>query len=56
MGLSGTGSDGNEGVLRILQSFSITEASPSNLFSVISRTLVEGVLSLYRNEVGVFVI
>ena len=35
---SGTGSDGNEGILNIPQNSSITEA----LFSVISRTLVGG--------------
>ena len=31
-GLSGPGSDNNEEELRILQSSSITEASPSNFF------------------------
>ena len=29
-GLNGPGSDGNEGILRIPQSFSITEVSPSD--------------------------
>ena len=39
---SGPGSDGNEAVLCILQSSSITGTSPSRLFSVITRTLISG--------------
>ena len=53
-GQSGPGSDGNERVLRIPQSSSITGSSPSDFFSVISRTLIGGVLPLYREAVGVF--
>ena len=51
---SGPGSDGNEGVILIPQSFSITGASPS--FNVISRTLIGGeeVLLLSRYVVSVF--
>ena len=37
-GLCGLGSDGNEGILRIAQSSSITGTSPSDFFNVISRT------------------
>ena len=40
-GQNAPGSDGNERVLRIPQSYSITGVSPSS-FSVISRTLVRG--------------
>ena len=39
-GQSEPGSEGNEGVLRIPQSCIITGTSPSDLFSVISRTLI----------------
>ena len=46
-------SNGNEEVLRIPQSSSITEASLS-LFSLISRTLVGGVLPLCKDAVSVF--
>ncbi len=41
-GKSGPGSNGNEGVLRIPQSSSITGTSPFRLFSIISRTLIVG--------------
>ena len=47
-------SKGNEGVHRIPQSSNITEASTSDLFSVINRTLIGGILSLCRDAVGVF--
>ena len=53
-GQSGPGSDGIKGVLRIPQSSSITGNSPSDFFSVISRTLVGGVLPLCREAVSVF--
>ena len=42
-GQSGPGSDGNEGVLCI----------PQRLFSVLSRTLIGGVLPLCRDAIGV---
>ena len=48
---SGPGSDGNEELLHILQSSSITGARPD---CVISRTFVGGVLLLFRGAVGVF--
>ena len=47
-GQSGPGNDGKKGVLRIPQS------SSCRLFSVISRTLVGGVLPLCRGAVSVF--
>ena len=51
---SGLGSDGNEGVLHIPQSFSITGTSPSDcLVSYPGHSLV-GVLTLCRGAVGVF--
>ena len=50
---SGPGSDGNEGVLNIPQSSSITGDSPSDCL-VTFRTLVKGVLPLYREAVHVF--
>ena len=46
LGQSRPRSDGNKGVLHIPQN--------SRLFSVISRTLVEGVLHICRDAVGVF--
>ena len=46
------GSNGNEGVLQIPQSSSITEASPSDC--IISRTLVRRILPLTIDAVGVF--
>ena len=52
---SGLGSDGNEGVLRIPQSSSITGTSLSDcLVSYPEHLLEEGVLSLCREAVGVF--
>ena len=39
-GQSGPGSDGNEGVLHILQSSSITEASPSDCLVSYIKTLI----------------
>ena len=48
-GQSGPGSNGNEGILRILQSSSITEASPSDcLVSYPWHSLREGFTSLQR--------
>ena len=52
LGQSGPGSNGNEEVLRIPQSPSIIGTSP--WFCVISRTLVAGVLTLWRGSVSVF--
>ena len=54
-GQSGPGSDGNEGLLHIPQSSSITGTSPSDCL-VISKTLVEGggVLPFCRGAVSVF--
>ena len=52
-GQSAPESDSNEGILCIPQNSSITEVSPSNYFSVISRTFVGGVLLLCRDAVGV---
>ena len=54
LGQSGSGSNGNEGVLYIPQSSSITGTSPLDFFSVIFWTLVVGVLPLCRGEVYVF--
>ena len=52
---SGPGSNGNEGILHILQSSSITGASPSNgLVSYPGQSLGEEVLPLCRDAVGVF--
>ena len=54
-GYSGPGSDGNEGVLLIPQSSSISEASPSDcLVSYPGHSLREEVLPLYREAVGAF--
>ena len=54
-GLGEPGSDGNEGVLDIAQSSSITETSPSDcLVSYPGHSSVVGVLPLYRGAVGVF--
>ena len=53
-GQSGPGSDGNEGVLRIPQSSSITVVLTISLFNVIFRTLFERVLPFSRDAVGVF--
>ena len=52
---SGTGSDGNEEVLYILQSFSITGSSPSHCFvSYPGHSLVGGVLNLCRDAISIF--
>ena len=55
LGQSGPGSNGNEGVLRISQSSSITGTSPSDCLVSYTRHLL-GVesLPLYRNRVSVF--
>ena len=54
-GQSGPGSDGNEDVLHIPESSSITGASPSHcLVSYLGHTLGEGVLPLCRKAVDVF--
>ena len=55
-GQSGLGSDGNEGVLRIPQSLSMTETSSSNYIVSYqdTRFVVEAVLPLCREAVGVF--
>ena len=55
-GQSGPGSDGNEGVLQIPQSFSVTGTSPSDcLVSYLGHSFGgEGVLPLCREAVGVF--
>ena len=55
-GQSGPGSNGNEGVLHIPQSSSITWNLTIRLFSVIPRTLVGegGFLPLCRGAIGVF--
>ena len=50
LGQNEPGNDGNEGVLRIPKSWNLTIM----LFSVISRTLIGGVLLLCRVAVGVF--
>ena len=50
-GQSGPGSDGNEGTIRIPQSLSITEASPSNsLVSYLGHSLVVGRGSYFSAE------
>ena len=51
-GQSGLGSNGNEGVLRIPQSYSITEASSSDY--LVSYIGVEGILLLCKDAIGVF--
>ena len=53
-GESGLRNNGSKGVLHIPLSSCITVASPSGLFSVISRTLVGGVLPLCRDSISVF--
>ena len=54
-GQSGPGSNGNEGVLCIPQSSSITGTSPSNcLVSYLGHSFGRGVLPVCRGEVGVF--
>ena len=55
LGLSGPGSDGNEGVLCIPQSSRITGASPSDcLMSYPGHSLEGRVLPLCKDAVGVF--
>ena len=51
---SGPGGDGNKGVLRILQSSSITGLSPSDCLVSYSGHWLAGFLALFRAEVGVF--
>ena len=51
-GHSGPGSNGNEGVLRIPQSASITGTSPSDC--LVSYPGYSSVVPLYRGAVGVF--
>ena len=52
---SGPGSNGNEGVLHILQSSSITRTSSSDcLVSYPEHLLVGGVLPLWRDAVSIF--
>ena len=53
-GLSGPGSDGNEGVLHIPQSSSITGTSPSDCFMSYPGQSLRGVLPLCRNTFSVF--
>ena len=53
-GQSGPGSNGNEGVLRITQSSSITGTSPSDCFVSYPGLSLEGILPLFRFTVGVF--
>ena len=53
-GRSGPGSDGNKGILHILQSSNITEASPANcLVSYLGHSLV-GSYPLCRDAISVF--
>ena len=54
LGLSGPGSNGNEGVLYIYPKYQYYWNLTIRLFSVISRTLVGGILPLCRDAVGVF--
>ena len=53
-GQSGPGSNGNEGVLRIPQSSSITGTSPSDCLVLYPGHLLGEVLTLSREAVGVF--
>ena len=53
-GQSWPGSNGNEGVLRIPQSFNITGNSSSDCLVSYPGNLLGGVLPLCREEVGVF--
>ena len=48
--ISNNSSDGNEGVLPIPQSSSISRTSPSDFFCVISRTIVGGLTPLQKNS------
>ena len=54
LGQSGPGSNGNEGVLRIPQSPSITGTSPSDCLVSYPEHTLEGVLPLCRGAVSVF--
>ena len=54
LGQSGPGSDGNEGVLCIPQSSSITGTSPSDCLVSYPGHLLWGVLLICRGAVGVF--
>ena len=54
LGQSGTESDSNDGVLRVSQSSSITEASLSESFVSYPETRCGWVLLLHRDAVGVF--
>ena len=54
LGQSGPGSDGNEGVLCIPQSSSITEASPSDCLASYTGFQLGVVLPLCRDAIGVF--
>ena len=51
---SGPGSDGNEGILRIPQSSSITGVSPSDCLVPYPRHSLGGVFTLCRDAIGVF--
>ena len=54
-GVSGPGRDGNERVLRISQSSSITGASPSDFLVLYTgHSLAGGVLPLCRDAIAVF--
>ena len=53
-GQSEPGSDGNEGVIHIPQSSSITGASPLLFLVSYQDIRWEGILTLCREEVGVF--
>ena len=54
LGQSGPGSDGNEGVLHIPQTFSITVILPLDCSVSYPGHSLVGVLPLYRKAVGVF--
>ena len=54
LGQSGPGSDGNEGILHIPQSFSITGVSPSDCLESYPGHLLEGVLLFCKEAVSVF--
>ena len=53
-GQSGPGSNGNEGVFRILESSSITGTSPSDCLVSYPGHSLGGVLPLYGGAVGLF--
>ena len=54
MGQSEPGNDGNEGILRIPQSSSITGTSPSDCFVSFPGHSFSGVLPFWRSAVNVF--